>query len=74
MPIEIDARGLSCPLPVMKAKEAIEKGTDDEIIVLVNSPTAKENVTRFAEWSGRLVESSAEGVNFRLNLKKGDTK
>lgn len=52
----VDARGLSCPLPVLKAKEAIEKG-DEKIEVLVDNNTALENITRMAESKGFIVES-----------------
>jgi len=52
----VDARGLSCPLPVLKAKEAIEKG-DEKIEVLVDNNTALENVTRMAESKGCTVET-----------------
>jgi len=47
--IEIDARGLSCPIPVAKTKQAMEKNPSDEITVLVDSNVARENVTRLAE-------------------------
>jgi len=47
--IEVDARGLSCPIPVAKTKQAMEKNPSDEIIVLVDSNVARENVTRLAE-------------------------
>jgi len=46
---EVDARGLSCPIPVVKTKQAIENNPSDEITVLVDSNVAKENVTRLAE-------------------------
>ena len=46
---EVDARGLSCPIPVTKTKQAMEKNLQEEIIVLVDSNVAKENVTRLAE-------------------------
>jgi tRNA 2-thiouridine synthesizing protein A len=45
---EIDARGLSCPIPVAKTKQAMEKNPKEEIVVLVDSNVAKENVTRLA--------------------------
>lgn len=45
---EIDARGLSCPIPVARTKQAMEKNPSDEITVLVDSNVAKENVTRLA--------------------------
>jgi tRNA 2-thiouridine synthesizing protein A len=58
----VDARGLSCPLPVLKAKEAIEKG-DEKIEVLVDNNTALENVTRLAKSKGFAVvhQKSVEG-------------
>lgn len=52
----VDARGLSCPLPVLKTKEAIEKG-DEKIEVLVDNNTALENITRIAENKGFTVKS-----------------
>ena len=46
---EVDARGLSCPLPVVKTKQAMEKNPSDEITVWVDSRVAKENVSRLAK-------------------------
>ncbi|GAB6269379.1 MAG: sulfurtransferase TusA family protein [Smithella sp.] len=46
---EVDARGLSCPIPVTKTKQAMEKNPKGEIVVLVDSNVAKENVSRLAE-------------------------
>ena len=42
----VDARGFSCPVPVIKTKEAIEALPSGEIIVLVDEEVAKENVSR----------------------------
>ncbi|MDI6799823.1 MAG: sulfurtransferase TusA family protein [Actinomycetota bacterium] len=69
--VEVDARGLSCPLPVIRTKEAVEKNPDAEIVVLVDNPAAKENVIRMAEKTGRLVSVESDGLEFRLNLTKG---
>ncbi len=44
---EIDCRGLACPAPVLKTKEAIEKAGLTEITVIVDNEAAKENVSRF---------------------------
>lgn len=52
----VDTRGLSCPLPVLKAKEAIEKGVE-KIEVLVDNNTALENVTRLAKNKGFTVKT-----------------
>lgn len=45
---EIDVRGLSCPLPVVRTKKALEEIKEGTITVLVDNPESKENVRRFA--------------------------
>lgn len=45
----IDARGLSCPQPVVLTKKALE-GTDiNEVLTIVDNPTALENVSRMVK-------------------------
>ncbi|MEQ8152138.1 MAG: sulfurtransferase TusA family protein, partial [Smithellaceae bacterium] len=46
--IEVNAKGLSCPIPVVKTKQAMEKNPQEEIVVFVDSNVAKENITRLA--------------------------
>ena len=48
---EVDARGYSCPQPVIMTKKAIEKN-GAPLKVLVDDKTPLENVTRFAKNSG----------------------
>lgn len=66
--IEVDARGLSCPIPVVKTKKAIEGNPKEQIMVLVESAVSKENVTRLAESKGYLVEIEDVEDGFRLRL------
>lgn len=66
----IDTRGYSCPEPVLMTKNAIEADTDGELIILTDTGTPKENVTRFAEYSGYTVEAIPFEDGFRLSLKK----
>jgi TusA-related sulfurtransferase len=47
MKVEIDARGLSCPQPVILARDAINNG-EFPIKVLVDSVASSENVKRAA--------------------------
>ena len=47
--IEVDAKGLSCPIPVVKTKQAMGKNPKEMITVFVDSSVAKENVSRLAE-------------------------
>lgn len=80
----IDARGLSCPEPVILTKNAIEKQSGDFIIeVLINTDTSKENIERFCNSkslnikSEKLNESDikltvSRGFNCKLDSKLSD--
>jgi TusA-related sulfurtransferase len=59
----VDARGLSCPQPAMLTRRALQTFNEGTIEVLVDSGTARENVTRLAEKAGRAVtiEEQPEG-------------
>jgi tRNA 2-thiouridine synthesizing protein A len=61
--ITVDARGLSCPLPVMRTDEAVKSSSPDAIEVLVDSGTAKANVAGFLADAGYSVsvEQLADG-------------
>jgi len=48
----VDARGLSCPQPVLLAQAAIKDIKNGVVRVLVDSGVAGDNVTRFAKKSG----------------------
>ena len=65
----VDARGLSCPQPVILARKAIEAG-QFPIEVLVETVTSRENVRRMAEKTGCKVAVAQAGDEFRLTLTK----
>ncbi len=67
--IVVDARGLSCPEPVLLTKQAIQAGKFP-IQVLLDTVTARENVRRMAEFSGCVVQVSQQGDEFELVLRK----
>jgi TusA-related sulfurtransferase len=72
MSATVDARGLSCPQPVILAINEIKKGTDNEIIVLVDTDTSKENVSRAAESQGcQVTDISSDGEGYRITISKG---
>ena len=48
----VDARGLSCPQPVLLTVNEIRKMQKGEIVVLVDTDTSKENVSRAAASKG----------------------
>lgn len=65
----IDARGLSCPQPVILAQIAIAEGVFP-IEVLVDTVTARENVLRMAKFKGCAVEVVAQADEFKLVLSQ----
>jgi tRNA 2-thiouridine synthesizing protein A len=69
MKTEVDARGLSCPQPVILAKKAVDGG-NFPVEVLVDTVTARENVRRMAENSGCKIKVEENGEEFKLILNK----
>ena len=67
----VDARGLSCPQPVILSRQAVKKlegaGT---VEVLVDTATSRDNVKRAVENVGCQVEIKEEGEEFRLTITK----
>ena len=68
--VEVDVRGLSCPIPVVKTKKAIEQNPDEPITVLVETTVSKENVSRLAQnrnYSVQVEEIAGEEYRVFLN-------
>jgi len=65
----VDARGLSCPEPVIRARRAIEAGAFP-IDVLVDTVTSRENVRRMAEKAGLHVRVEKIGDEFKLIISR----
>ncbi len=67
----VDARGLSCPQPVLITEKALKELKKGTIEVLVDTNTAQDNVTRLAthnSWNVQ-VEKQADG-SVKLILTK----
>jgi selenium metabolism protein YedF len=63
---KIDARGLSCPAPVLETKAAVENSHPRRIEVLLDNEPAKQNVTRFLNSQGYQTEVNQEGGLFMV--------
>lgn len=71
MPATVDARGLSCPQPVIMTLNQIKTGNQNEIIILVDTDTSKENVMRAATSQGWEVKDvSPDGEGYQITIKK----
>ena len=65
----VDARGLSCPVPVIMTQKAM-KSKEDYYEVLVDSATPCENVTRYAQSQGYKVDVERKGEDYLLKISK----
>ena len=61
----VDARGLSCPEPVIQTQNAMASG-EAAYEVLVDNVVAKENVSRFANHQGYQVQVEKQGDDILL--------
>ena len=69
---QIDARGLNCPLPILKAKKAIASVSTGEVIkILATDPGSVKDMQAFCSQTGNeLLESNQEDGAFVFLLKK----
>lgn len=65
---KLDLRGLSCPLPLLETKKALEEAT--AVTVTVDEPVARENIIKFAKSRNYQVESSSSGGEYILVIRK----
>ena len=61
---EIDARGLSCPAPVLQTKAALQAETINHLTVIIDNRAAEQNVKRFLESEGFQTEASQQGDDY----------
>lgn len=65
---KVDARGLSCPQPVIITRSAMKKLGKGPIEVLVETGTSRDNVSRMAKKEGWQVEVVELEDGFKLLL------
>lgn len=72
MTIELDTRGLNCPLPVLKAQKALRAmAAGERIVVLATDPKAPADFVQFCEVSGhRLIECAERDGHLVLMIEK----
>lgn len=67
----IDARGLSCPQPVIMITGVMKKVQKGQLVILVDTETSKENVIRAAAGEGwELKDVTEEGDAYRITVTK----
>lgn len=70
MQITVDARGLNCPIPLIKTKKALEKVAKGNVLTIVDNNIAKENITKLIKsmnYDYNVVEENGE---FYIDINK----
>jgi tRNA 2-thiouridine synthesizing protein A len=68
---KVDARGLSCPQPVLMALSKMRDMKSGELEVLVDNEVSKENVSRAASKEGwELAQIREEAEEYHLLLRR----
>ncbi len=69
---ELDARGLNCPLPILRAKKALAEMSGGQVLRVVSTdPGSVKDFAAFAKQTGNELLSSAEnGKEFEFFLKR----
>ena len=67
----VDARGLSCPVPVVMVQKEVKKTNPEKLEVLVDAMVCVENISRYAASQGYEVEvKDVDGGEYAMTLSK----
>ena len=69
---ELDARGLNCPLPILKTKKALGDLTTGQVLKVISTDAGSvKDMEAFAKQTGNeLLASQAEGKEYVFYMKK----
>ncbi len=69
---ELDARGLNCPLPILRAKKALNDLSAGQVLrIIATDPGSVKDFQAFANQTGNeLMESGEENGEFTFLIKK----
>lgn len=68
----LDARGLKCPLPVLKTEKRLEQlPAGAELTVLASDPMAKVDIPLYCRQHGHACRTSSEDGTLRFEIRKG---
>ncbi len=69
---ELDARGLNCPLPILKAKKALAEMQSGEVLrILATDPGSVRDFQAFAKQTGNALLSHLQtGIEFEFMLRR----
>ncbi|MDH3638191.1 MAG: sulfurtransferase TusA family protein [Gammaproteobacteria bacterium] len=71
---ELDARGLNCPLPILRAKKALNELSGGQVLrIMATDPGSVKDFEAFAQQTGnQLLDSQEANGEFHFLLRKKD--
>ncbi len=69
---ELDASGLNCPLPILRAKKTLNDMTSGQVLrIIATDPGSVKDFDAFAKQTGNeLLKSTEEGGKYYFLIKK----
>lgn len=64
----VDARGLSCPQPVILTKRVMDEKSGEDIVTMVDNATARENVSKLAVSQGYSYNVEIQGSEYHIHM------
>ena len=63
---ELDARGLNCPLPILRSKKTLNEMTSGQVLkIIATDPGSVKDFAAFAKQTGNeLIDQQTEGEEF----------
>lgn len=71
--LELDARGLNCPLPILRAKKSIQSLASGQVLrIVATDPGSVKDFEAFCKQTGNeLLETLQDGGEYAFNIRKG---
>jgi len=70
---ELDARGLNCPLPILRAKKSITALSSGQVLrIIATDPGSVKDFEAFCKQTGNeLLTTSEQGGEYQFEIRKG---
>jgi len=71
--LELDARGLNCPLPILRAKKSINSLSSGQVLkIIATDPGSVKDFEAFCKQTGNeLLDSVQQSGEYHFNIRKG---
>ena len=70
--MELDARGLNCPLPILRARKSINSMAAGQVLrIIATDPGSVKDFEAFCKQTGNeLLDTAQDGTEYQFNIRK----